>query len=82
MVFNTISIISHKEAIAAIKEARALLPLVIKNLQRPVPKGYEDEIIEHLPASTEEPVVLEKETEKQEYETRSDQSEKKTSRAS
>ena len=50
MVFNTISIISHKEAIEAIKEARALLPLVIKNLQRPVPKGYEDEIIEHARA--------------------------------
>ena len=38
---------SHNQAIKAIKEAQALLPLVIKNLQRPVPKGYEGEIIEN-----------------------------------
>ena len=47
MVFKSIKIMNHNQAIQAIKEARALLPLVIKNLQRPVPKGYEGEIIEH-----------------------------------
>lgn len=47
MMFESISIMTHKEAIQAIKEAQALLPLVIKNLQRPVPKGYEGEIIEN-----------------------------------
>jgi len=52
------------------------------NSQGIVKLKLEDEVIEHLPVSTAEPVVLEKETEKQEYETRSDQSEKKTSRAS
>ncbi|ENV43731.1 MULTISPECIES: adenylate/guanylate cyclase domain-containing protein [Acinetobacter] len=52
------------------------------NSQGIVKLKLEDEVIEHLPASTAEPVVLEKETEKQEYEIRSDQSEKKTSRAS
>ena len=36
---------THNEAIKAIKEAQALLPLAIQNLQRPVPKGYEGEII-------------------------------------
>ena len=46
MVFKSISVMSHSQAIQAIKEARFYLPLVIKNLQRPVPKGYEGEIIE------------------------------------
>ena len=44
-MFGSINTMSKSQAIESIRKAQALLPLAIQNLQRPVPKGYEREII-------------------------------------
>jgi len=46
MMFKSIQSMTKSQAIENIRKAQALLPLAIQNLQRPVPKGYEGEIIE------------------------------------